>query len=205
MALLQHLDNLIINVLTTEQFNNIESKDPNQLYLITDEQPIGLATQSQAGLMSATDKANLDRVAAITVATPSTTGYMSAEDKTQLNSLAAITTATTGKAGYMSTTDKSRLDTINGNYNKQLAYNNYYHELSWTAKEQKTYTVTETKSGYTPILAMPRGTASWALQPIRFDWSSSNGSCDITYYIANTTDATVNKKNVYFSILWQKN
>lgn len=63
MAETTHLDSLKINILTKEQFTTAE-KDPNQLYLISDEEGVDLsvATPTEDGLMSASDKDKLDKI-----------------------------------------------------------------------------------------------------------------------------------------------
>lgn len=61
MAETTHLDTLVINALTTEQFK-AATKNPNQIYLTTDD-VLEVATQTKDGLLSAADKKRLDGIA----------------------------------------------------------------------------------------------------------------------------------------------
>ena len=68
------------------------------------------ATDTQAGLMSAADKAKLDSLEKYEVATSDSNGLMSTEDREKLDSLEPYDLATPDDAGLMSAADKTKLN-----------------------------------------------------------------------------------------------
>lgn len=70
------------------------------------------ATDTQAGLMSAADKAKLDSLEKYEVATREDNGLMSTEDRIKLDSLESYDVATTDEDGLMSSNDKAKLDRL---------------------------------------------------------------------------------------------
>ena len=115
------------------------------------------ATTSAAGLMSASDKTNLNRVAAIGNATTSAAGYMSATDKTNLDRVAAIGNATTSAAGYMSKDDKTKVNNLSSlfmtktySYSYTLASGSTLGIRASDFKDSSNNAVS-TPSGYVPL------------------------------------------------------
>lgn len=84
-----------------------------------------VATETQDGLMSSSDKTKLDGLSTYPVASTSQNGLMSSSDKSKLDGLRTYSDATTSASGLMSGTDKTKLNSIDSGANKTVIVSNY--------------------------------------------------------------------------------